>query len=125
MGNSIDVENKWSDTIGMPDDEDYKNICTIIRNFEHKYFNIEGFKITGKEFIKMCVDESKMAHGLDGKNAKLNPYGVKTDKARVNMSLPIPLEQTISQAYPTMFRDKNHHKWFFERFPQFRVSERI
>ena len=125
MGNSIDVENKWSDTIGMPDDEDYKNISTIIRNFEHKYFNIEGFKITGEEFIKMCVDESKMAHGLDGKNAKLNPYGVKTDKARVNMSLPIPLEQIISQAYPTMFRDKNHHKWFFEHFPQFRVSERM
>lgn len=121
----VDALNKWSETIGMPDEEDYKNICTIIRNFEHQYFNIEGFKVTGKEFIKMCVAESKMSHGLDGDKAKLNPYGVKTDKARVNMSLPIVLEQTISKAYPTMFRDKNHHKWFFERFPQFRVSERM
>lgn len=121
----VDALNKWSETIGMPDEEDYQNICIIIRNFERQYFMIEGFKITGKEFIKMCVDESKMSHGLDGEGAKLNPYGVKTDKARVNLSLPIPLEQTISKAYPTMFRDKNHHKWFFDRFSQFRVSERM
>lgn len=125
MSRGIDKDNKWSSVIGMPDDEDYKNICTIIKNFEHQYFMIEGIKTSGKDFIKLCVAEAKMSHGLDGANAKLNPYGNKTDQARVNMTLPIALEQVISKAYPTMFRDKNHHKWFFERFPQFRVSERI
>lgn len=113
----------WSEAVGEPDDWDKKNIQTLIKNFERRKFQVEGFVISGKKFIQMCVAESKRAHQLDGANARFNPKGIKSKEidARVRLSLPVVLEAEISLAYPAMFKDNSQHEWFIKNFPQFRI----
>lgn len=113
----------WSDATGMPDDWDKKNIEALIRNFEKRKFKVEGFVISGKRFIQLCVAEAQRAHQLDGINALSNKNGMKSKdiEARVRLSLPTVLEAEISLAYPAMFKDNAQHEWFIKNFPQFRV----
>ena len=120
------IENKpehWSDIQGMPDDWDKKNIETLIRNFEKRKFTVEGFIISGKKLIQLCVAESRRAHQLDGINALSNKLGMKSKdiEARVRLSLPTVLEAEISTAYPAMFKDDRQHEWFIKNFPQFKI----
>jgi len=113
----------WSETVGVPDDWDKKNIETLIRNFEKRKFQVEKQVISGKLFIEMCVAESKRAHQLDGANAMANPTGMKSKgiEARVRTSMPIVLQDEILLAYPAMFKDDTQHEWFIKNFPQFRI----
>lgn len=121
-----DNPNHWSDIVGMPDDWDKKNIQALIKKFERRKFIVEGHTISGKTLINLCVAEAKRAHQLDGAGSVRNPFGIKSKDsgAAVKMTLPVVLEKEISEAYPTMFRDNRHHKWFFDNFGQFRIAER-
>ena len=121
-----DKPDHWSDIVGMPDDWDKKNIEALIKKFEHRRFIVEGFTISGKKLIDLCVAEAKRAHQLDGAGSIKNPLGIKSrdSGASVKLTLPVVLEKEITEAYPTMFRDNKHHKWFFDNFRQFRVAER-
>ena len=116
----------WSDVVGMPDDWDKKNLQALIKKFNRRRFNVEGHIISGKALIDLCREEAKRSHQLDGSGAIANPHGIKSKEsgARVRMSLPIVLEREITEAYPTIFRDTQHHEWFFKNFPQFRVASK-
>lgn len=113
----------WSEVTGMPDDWDKKNIEALLAKFEKRKFKVEGFVISGKRLIQLCVAEAKRSHQLDGANAMRNPRGIKSKgiDARIRLSLPTVLEAEISMAYPAMFKDNNQHEWFIKNFPQFRV----
>lgn len=113
----------WSEAVGLPDAWDKENIETLLRNFERRKFKIEGFTISGKKFIKLCVAEAKRAHQLDGVGARINPKGIKSKEidARVRTSMPRILQEEILLAYPAMFKDDAQHEWFIKNFPQFRV----
>ena len=115
----------WSDATGLPDSWDKKNIETLIRNFEKRKFTVEGFVISGKKLIQLCVAEARRAHQLDGHNVMFNPRGVKSKEidARVRLSLPTVLESEISLAYPAMFKDDAQHEWFIKNFPQFKIIQ--
>lgn len=56
----------WSDVTGMPDEWDKKNIQALIAKFEKRKFTVEGFLISGKKLIQLCVAEAKRSHQLDG-----------------------------------------------------------
>lgn len=116
--------NHWSDIVGMPDKVDLKNIRTIINNFKKQKFNIEGFLITGKQFIELEVADARRTHGIDDIGNAHNKENIKSHDidARAVIAMPIPLDQIIKEAYPTMFRDKAHFFWFVYHFPEFKIA---
>ena len=113
----------WSEVTGLPDEWDKKNIEALLAKFEKRKFTVEGFVISGKQLIKLCVAEAKRSHQLDGHNIMNNPTGMKSKEidARIRLSLQTVLEAEISTAYPAMFKDNDQHEWFIKNFPQFRV----
>lgn len=118
-----DKPEHWSETVGMPDDWDKKNIRALLDKFYRRKFTIEGRAISGKTLIQLCVAEAKRDHGLDGHNALQNPFGVKSKESdlRVRLAIPVVLESEISLAYPAMFKDDAQHEWFIKNFPEFRI----
>ena len=114
----------WSEIVGMPDQWDKKNIQAIINNFKRRKFVVEGQVITGKIFIDLEVADAKRMHqSEDG----FNPYNIKAKgtESRAVMAMPIELDKIIKEAYPTMFRDKNHFSWFIKNFPEFRIASKF
>lgn len=113
----------WSDVVGMPDDWDKKNIQALLDKFYKRKFTVEGFVISGKKLIQLCVYEARKAHQLDGHLAVQNKYGLKSKDSdlRVRLTLPIVLEREITEAYPAMFKDDAQHEWFYKNFPEFRI----
>lgn len=113
----------WSDVVGMPDEWDKKNIQALLDKFYKRKYKVEGYVISGRQLIRLCVAEAKRAHQLDGHNALQNKHGIKSKDSdlRIRMTLPIVLEREISESYPAMFKDDAQHEWFYKNFPEFRI----
>ena len=130
MGKKID-NGKWAQVVGSPDAWDKKNIQALVDTFNQTTFtlpvsdepNAPTIKITGKEWARMGLEESRQRHQLE----LGNDYGVKSDKLemRVMTSVPFPLRRKLMQGYPALFSDYKQQLWFAKNFPAFRVPRKI
>lgn len=116
--------NHWSEIMGNPDDWDKKNLQALIDKFCRTKFTVEGQKISGKTYIDLVVAEARDSHQSSD---VFNPKNVKskTTDMRALTTLPPELNKLILEAYPTMFRDVNHSRWFATNFPQFRIAQEV
>lgn len=121
-----DNPDHWSEIAGMPDEWDRQNLAALINKFKKRKFKVEGFIINGATLIKMCRDEARKSHQLDGVADVRNPYNfkVKDTEMRAVSSLPQALDKEIQLAYPTLFRNKKHFSWFIKKFPEFKISDK-
>lgn len=116
-----DRPDHWSEIVGMPDDWDKQNLRNLIENFYKEKFEMVGGKLlTGKQWTKLEVEDARKKHDQVLKDS----HGVKIENSelRVGTALPNLLWNRIEEAYPTMFRDKDHFNWFIENFPEFKVA---
>ncbi len=99
------------DPVGLPDDADYDNIRTIIRNYE---------KARPGE-IKAFVKQAK--NDRDIYDATFRTKAVDEPRRPV-LTLPVGLMRDIEEAYPIMFRNRKHLEWFKAHFPAFRTRSK-
>ena len=111
--------NKLADAIGLPDKEDKERIQRWILKYEKE--NPGEFKFHrdfAKERLKDptfgVVDEVTASSGVGGAGAN----------RRYLFELPVPFGNWLSQAYPLMFKDKRHTRWFCKNFPELMIPER-
>jgi len=120
-----DKPEHWSDVVGMPDDWDKQNITTIIDNFCKQKYKFNGKWYTGQQWIVLAIRDAKRSHqqesgGFNPKNIK-----IKDSDMRALLAMPPPLNATIVEAYPTMFRDRKHTYWFAKNFPVFLIAQEL
>lgn len=125
-----DEPNHWSDIVGMPDAEDKQNLKNLINNFAKEKFSFTReddteFVMTGAQWITAEVNDAKRSHDQD-RNNPINPYGIKSEESemRIGTAIPNVLWARISEAYPTMFKDKKHFQWFQQNFKMFNVANK-
>lgn len=99
------------DPIGLPDAKDIDNIKVIIRNHEKAHPG----EIAG--YVRHAREERQVEALTPG--AKLNE---KVASHRV-MTLPGALMREVEEAYPLMFRNREHLRWFRKQFPMFNTTE--
>jgi hypothetical protein len=109
--------------VGMPDEEDWRNIVRIINLVRRKSKEELGFDI-----VVDCISRARGEHAEAG-----NKYGRKSEEfllvnkdsnMRHVFELPEALTHAIEQVYPLMFTDKKHFAWFAKNFASLRVSEK-
>ncbi len=125
-----DNPNHWSDIVGMPDSVDEENIRTIINNFRRQKFSFTDKQgntqvISGERWIVLAIKDAKRSH--DQEHNVWNPKNIKIKETemRALLAMPPPLDAIISEAYPTMFRDKKHTLRFAKKFPQFMIAQEL
>lgn len=103
---NYDEKPELGDIVGLPDDWDKKNITNLIRNFETAFPG--------------AIKENQIAAKAEYEKTRAasNKYGelIKSSGTRHIMTLPNALVREIEEAYPLMFRDKNHFEWFVKNF---------
>lgn len=103
-----------ADIVGLPDEEDKKNILTIIKNYEKEHPGKLGHTIAEArgDFQNQGFDKAK--------------FGVvnKAAQGRVVFELPQDLAGQIEEAYPFMFRDKKHFQWFVKNFKALMIPDK-
>jgi hypothetical protein len=98
------------DPVGLPDDEDERNVRAIVSNFHNAHPGVISF-ITAK------ARDEKEAHEAT------TLFQKKEDKPRRRtLSMPTPLLREIEEAYPLMFLNRKHLAWFKKHFPIFVVG---
>jgi len=101
----------WKDIIGMPDEWDRKNLRALILNYEKEF--------PGK--IAAAIKQAREQVALD--NTKFAVASNESNMRHV-LELPADLAHRIEQAYPTMFRDKQHLAWFIKNFKAFLIPDK-
>lgn len=105
-----------ADAVGMPDDEDYKYIKTLVEAFDRSHPG---------------VLPSLRNHAREESMAGKNDYGVVTKSSqnlqgyRYMLELPEPLLMKIEKYIPTMFSNKKHFAWFKQKFPGLLIPRKI
>lgn len=97
-----------SDVVGMPDDEDKKNIQKIIDDYERD----------NPGDIQELIDYGK-AHA----KSDFNLVG-ETSNRRYILELPPKLHAKLEEYIPTIFRDQKHFAWFCKNFKQLTIPEK-
>lgn len=94
-----------ADAIGLPDKEDKVRIQRYLLKYERENPGEILFH------RNMARERSKAGN---------NKFGVvdKTSARRYLFELPVEIGNWMSQAYPLMFKDKNHTAWFCKQFPE-------
>jgi len=105
----------WSDVVGMPDEADKKNLRFIIDLYE---------KIHPGEIAQVVAWEKRQEDENSFGGADDFLIKNKQSDLRKVLAMPPNLVGTIKDSYPTLFKDKNHFRWFVLNFPEFRVSKR-
>jgi hypothetical protein len=109
--------------VGMPDEEDWRNIVRIINVTRKKSIEQYGFDI-----ITHTVVEAKRDHMEAGnRHGRLTEEYLLVNKdsnMRHVFELPEMLIHAIEQVYPLMFVDKKHFAWFAKNFAALRISEK-
>lgn len=118
----------WKDIVGMPDDEDKRNITALIDTFMENTFEInlpDGRVLswTGLRWIAFVTEQARDEnHAIHGANT----FNIKSEASHMRhvLTMPPPLQQKIKEAYPTMFRDPDHFAWFIKNFKAFLIADR-
>lgn len=99
------------DPVGLPDDEDERNITTIVNNFHKVHPGVISH-------ITRIARGEKEAH----ESATLFQKKEEDKPRRRVLSMPTPLLREIEEAYPLMFTNRKHLAWFKHKFPIFVVG---
>ncbi len=98
------------DPVGLPDEKDIVNIKVIIRNYEVS----RPGEIAA--FVKQARKDKELAD---------NDFGSSQDKSKRRvLTMPIGLLRQIEAAYPLMFKNRRHLKWFVDNFRGFNTHKR-
>jgi hypothetical protein len=112
------------DVVGLPDKEDWVNICNMI-----SVFRKESVKHYGFDILVDCIATGKRDYELNGgKYDGLAPgYNLvnKDSAMRYHFELPESFVHVIERAYPLMFTNKDHYHWFCKHFSELSIAERI
>jgi len=110
--------------IGMPDAEDKKNVAKIIKNYERKY---PGAIKVARDYGRLQLFESRLTRHEAGKFTSKdykNKSMVDNLAGRTyDMELPAGLGQKLEEYMPTIFREREHYRWFKRNFPQLLLLE--
>jgi len=101
-----------ADIVGMPDDADKENIRNILKNYDRK----------NPGFLAHTISEAKE----DQKNNSLTDFGITNKQAggRIVLELPEEVHRLIQEAYPLIFSDKKHFRWFTKNFRELLIPEK-
>lgn len=101
-----------ADVVGLPDKQDKENILIIIKNYEKK-------------------NPGKLVHTIESARAEMRENGKgefglvgKEASRRLIFELPQGLVTKIEEAYPLMFRDKDHFRWFVQNFKPLLIPDK-
>ena len=103
---------------GAPDDWDEKNIQEFLTLFEQSTISLpNGSIMTGKQIIsKMRIDvETEMALSDTDKFATIS----KDSDMRKAFWLPDQFSAILEVAYPSLWTNPAHTRWFIRKFPIF------
>lgn len=102
------------DAVGLPDEVDKERIRKMILRYDDKH----------PGYIKHAIEEARAQHALLG--GKTTEYGEVNKQAggRLLFELPQGLYKKIDEAYPLMFREKSHLRWFIKHFKELLIPER-
>jgi hypothetical protein len=110
--------------VGMPDQEDWQNICSII-----SVYRKESIKRFGFDILVDCIASARKDYAQYGGKYESKAKGFnlvnKDSNMRYHFELPESFVHVIEKAYPLMFVDKNHYHWFCRNFSELRISDRF
>lgn len=106
MANEI---SKLADAIGLPDKEDKERIERWINRYNEQHpgefkFHRDAARVHLKDPGFAIVD--------------------KQSARRYLFELPVPFGNWMGQAYPLMFKDKKHFRWFCDNFKYLLIPEK-
>jgi len=107
-----------ADAIGMPDQQDYGTLVTLLQQYEKKR---PGFLAA-----HIAAARQEFANGTYGKNlAFKNEAEVNKDShMRLALDIPEDLGMAIEKVFPSMFRSKKHLRWLCRKFPNLTITGR-
>lgn len=100
-----------ADAIGLPDEEDRKRIMDRILKYEHEH---PGEIIAIRDHARQLSKATKNKHGVVNEESR----------RRYLFELPEELGHWMGQAYPLMFREPSHTRWFAKNFKELLIPER-
>ena len=105
-----------ADAIGMPDQQDYETLKSIIQKYEKAH--------PGEIAFYVNLGRSQFEAGRYGRNLRWKGEAEvnKDSRARLVLELPPNLGAAIETVFPSMFRSKKHLRWFTEKFPFLTIS---
>lgn len=110
--------------VGLPDKEDWANICNII-----SVYRKESVKRYGFDILVDCIATGKRDYRLYGGRYDNKAPGFnlvnKDSNMRYHFELPESFVRVIERAYPLMFTNKDHYHWFCKHFSELSIAERI
>lgn len=106
------------DAIDLPDDVDKERIRRMILRYEKK----------NPGYILNCIQEARAQHQYSdtmGKTKKAVKYGEVNEgiSGRLLFEIPEELYRDIEDAYPVMFKNKKHFRWFVANFKELMIPE--
>lgn len=104
-----------ADVVGLPDEEDKQRIRRYLERYEKQH--------PGE--IAFCIGAAR-AHFRQAGGDK-QKFGVVNRQAqgRTLFELPVELGRWLEQAYPLMFKAKEHTGWFARNFPELLIPEKF
>lgn len=102
------------DAIGLPDDEDKARIQQWLLMYEKKHPGELQFH------RDMARNYYESIGGKTGEFAEVN----KEAHGRIIFELPVAFGQWLEGAYPLMFKDKKHYRWFVKNFPELMIPRK-
>lgn len=110
--------------VGMPDKEDYDNICNIISLYRKESVRRYGFDILVDAIATARREHDEFGGKYENRAKGFNLVN-KDSNMRYNFELPESLIRAIELAYPLMFTDLKHYTWFCKNFKSLMISERF
>lgn len=105
-----------ADAIGMPDDEDYRNLVRIIQRYNRTHPGVLDYTIkTARDEFQQGIYANRLVWQGDAVVGKQNNIVYAFE-------LPVELGRAIEEVFPSMFRSKKHLRWFRKNFPRLTIS---
>lgn len=101
-----------ADAIGLPDEEDKARIQRFLLKYEKEH---PGEII----FHRNAARDRLAAH-----NTKFAVVNAESNR-RYLFELPTEIGNWLSAAYPLMFKDKEHTRWFARNFKELLIPEKL
>lgn len=110
--------------VGMPDKDDFDNICNMIAIYRKK--SVEEY---GYDILVWCVADAKRDKEQSGGKYESKAKGFnlvnKDSNMRYHFELPDTFVAMIQRVYPLMFSSTEHYHWFTKNFRELMIPERV
>jgi len=105
-----------ADAVGMPDDQDYETLVSILKQYEKRRpgFLAQHIAMARREFASGTYGSKLLFKG----EAEVN----KASHMRLALDIPEDLGMAIEKVFPSMFKSKKHLRWLCKNFPGLTIS---